>query len=264
MIKTMLNGKRGKVPVILLVVFFTLLLASGCSSQKSQQPAKDKQDLKLFVAAGMKKPMDAVIEKFQAEKGVKVTPNYGSSGGLWAQIREGQPCDLFYTADWIYIEKAQGEGKLAEAKKFLNDNLVLVVSKSGEEKVKTIQDLAKPGVSFVIADPQAPVGVYSENALKNLGFWEKVSANLKARPSTVNQVAIMVKEDQVDAGLIFSSVANGNQLKAVQAIDQKSSGEIVFGVGMIKGGNEQLAGEFMEFAFKHVDEFSKYGWKPYE
>ncbi|MGB9792251.1 MAG: substrate-binding domain-containing protein [Thermacetogeniaceae bacterium] len=68
-----------------------------------------------------------------------------------------------------------------------------------------------------------------------MGLWDKVRQNLKARPSTVNQVAIMVKEDQVDAGLIYSSVAKGNGLEVVQAFDERLTGEIIFGAAVIKG-----------------------------
>ncbi len=259
----MLINKRksiANVLVIMMVMILLLPVASGCSPKENGNDGP----LQVFVAAGMKKPMDVVIEKFQAEKGVKVVPNYASSGGLWAQIREGQPCDLYYSADWMYIEMAQQEDKLTEAKEFLSDCLVLVVSETGDGKVNTMDDLAKPGVTFAMGDPQAPVGMYAETALRNLGLWDKVSDTLKAMPSTVNQVAIMVKEDQVDAGLIYSSVANGNGLKIVQRLDEEVTGEIIFGVGVIKGGNEELAREFKDFAFEHVDEFCSYGWEPYE
>ncbi|MGB9825763.1 MAG: molybdate ABC transporter substrate-binding protein [Desulfofundulus sp.] len=98
--------------------------------------------MKLYVAAGMKKPMDTVIKKFEEQTGAKVVVNYGASGQLWTQIREGQPCDLFYSADWIYIEKAQKERKAAESKKFLKDKLVLVVSKSGKAKYSINRDMS--------------------------------------------------------------------------------------------------------------------------
>ena len=253
------NSKRNLYCLFIVSVLITLISGASVYASSSEQ-----KTLTLFVAAGMKKPMDAVIEKYKTEKGVEAIPNYGSSGQLWAQIRQGQPCDVYFSADWIYIEKAQSEDKLTQAKKFLSDNIVLVIAPSAAEKVKSLKDLTRTDVTFALGDAQAPVGLYAEKGLKSLGLWEKAAGSLRARPSTVNQVAIMVKEDQVDAGLIFSSVANGNKLKIIEVMDQKDTGEIVFGVGLVKGGNESLSRDFMDYAFKNINEFTKYGWKPYE
>lgn len=265
--------------LFLIMLLACSLMVMGCSSEQPKSPSGsekegtatgndlqrfDGQQLNLFVAAGMKKPMDEVIAAFQKASGATVRVNYGPSGGLFAQIEQNQPCDLYYSADWIYIEKVEEAGKLEKSLKFLKDNLVLVVSSGGQAKVKNVQDLTKPEVSLVIADQQAPVGVYAENALRALGLMDKLGDNIKARPSTVNQIAIMVKENQVDAGLIFSSVANANGLEPVETIDEKYSGEIVFGAAVIKGGNTELAEAFMNFARENASVFEKYGWRAYE
>lgn len=250
--------------MVILGLFAGLaIISSGCGNKASDEPKK----LNLFVCAGMKKPMDVVIEKFKQETGNEVIVNYGPSGGLYAQIKEGQPCDLYYSADYLYIEKLQNEDqKLAEGKKFMKDNVVLVVSKQGKEKVKSVNDLVKKGVVLAVADPKAPIGVYSENALKKMGLWDQINAsgNLKARPSTVNQIAIMVKNDEVDAGLIFSSVANGNGLEPVEVLSDTLTGEIIFSAGIIKGGNTKLADDFYNTSVKYAEEFTKYGWRVYE
>lgn len=267
---------------LILVLVTGTLLTTGCSSRQSEEPQISEsveteaseveevvendlqrfkgQDLNLYVAAGMKIPMDEVISAFQKESGVIVKVNYGPSGGLYTQIQQNQPCDLYYSADWLYIEKIEEIGKLEESQKFLKDNLVLVVSSGGKDKVKSMQDLTKEDVSIVIADVQAPVGVYSENALNSLELMDKLGDNIKARPSTVNQVAIMVKENQVDAGLVLSTVASGNELEIVEVIDDKHTGEMIFGTAIIKGGNTELAKAFRDFANENVEIFEKYGW----
>jgi len=270
----MKNSKRMRKCVglfLVLALFMSLSVISGCSSKESEnnavQPEKkafEGQTLNLFVAAGLQKPMDEAISSFKKETGAEVAVNYGSSGELYAQIDQGQPCDLYYSADWMYIDKLKKSGKLAEGQKFLKDNVVLIVSETGKSKISTINDLAKPGVTLVIADPQAPVGMYSKNALTNLGLWDKVSPNIKAMPSTVNQVVIMVKKDQVDAGLVYSSVARANGLQPTEVIDEKYTGEIIFGSAIIKGGQTELAKAFAQYVLKNISIFTQYGWKPYE
>ncbi len=251
-------------PALLVVLLLTLAVNSIVTYAAEDLSQFKGQQLRLFVAAGMKKPMDETIAAFEKASGARVLPNYGPSGGLFAQIELNQPCDLYFTADWLYVEKLEASGKLERARKFLSDNIVLVVSSGGKSKVQKVEDLIKPNVSLVICDQQAPVGIYAENGLRSLGLFDKLGDNIKARPSTVNQVAIMVKENQVDAGLIFSSVANGNGLEPVDVIDTKHTGEIVFATAIIKGGKTALAEAFENFAFKNAANFAKYGWVPYE
>jgi molybdate transport system substrate-binding protein len=164
------------------------------------------------------------------------------------------------------IEKLEQKEMLAQKKKFLKDFIVLVVSKTGENKVRSLNDLTKDGIVLSIADPRAPVGRYAEKGLQNSGLFDTIVAkgNIKAKPSTVNQLAILVQKDQVDAGLIFQSVANMYGLPPIDSMGTDLTGEIVFGIGVIKGGNEALANKFMEFAVQNVAEFVSYGWQPYE
>ncbi len=221
------------------------------------------QILNLYVAASLKKPMDEVIKEFKTHyPNIEIRVNYGPSGGLYAQILQGQPCDLYFSADWMYVKKLENQGMLTKGLKFLSNKLVLVVSKTGKNKIKSVKDLIKPGIALAVADLRAPVGVYTLRALKRLGLWRKILdlGNLKARPCTVNQVAIMVKEDEVDAGFVYKSVAYAYGLKPIQILPETLTGKILYGVGFIKNGNIKLAKMFYNFLNKHIKIFYKYGW----
>jgi len=154
--------------VIIVTALALVIIGGGCGSQAEQ--------LDLFVAAGLKKPMDEVIAIFQEETGIEVIPNYGPSGGLYTQIEEDQPCDLYFSADWVYIEKLEEVDRVAKSEKFLLDHEVLVVSETGREKVSCVEDLLKPGVVVGICEPTAPGGFYAETALKNMGLWDELVA----------------------------------------------------------------------------------------
>ena len=243
---------------LLLIVGF-LLLSAGCSEE-------EEAPLNLYAAAGLKKPMDVVIAKYTNTTGVTVIPNYGPSGGLYTQISQGQPCDLYYSADYNLIEKLQAEGKVAEADKFMKEFVVMTVSKTGQEKgITTAANLTGKDIVVAVADPSAPVGVYSENVLKNLGLWDQLNAmgNIKTRPSTVNQVALMVQSDEVDAGFTYSSTAQLYNLTVAEKYGYDLSEEIVFGDAIIKGGNEAGAETFRDFVRQNSEEFTKYGWELY-
>lgn len=258
--------KMKKLLSLILVLCVSMSVLAGCGSQQAaSEEVEDRQpqEWNLYVAAGMKKPMDVVVAAFQEKTGDTINVNYSSSGALFSQIEQGQPCDLYYTADWIYVDKMEEAGLAASSTKFLSDNIVMVVSEDAKDKVATIEDLATADVTVTICDPSAPVGAYAENGLVSMGLWDSVKDKVVARPSTVNQAAIMVLQNEVDVALIFSSVANSNELAIVDTMDQSDSGEIIFGTVTVEGGNTAVADEFVAFAQDYVSEFEQYGWKAY-
>lgn len=243
---------------VLAIVYLATVPFSASSVRAEEQP------FHIYAGAGLKKALDPIVAKFQ---GPGVTPlvNYGPSGGLYAQIAQGQPCDIYFSADWRYIVKLEEEGRLVEGTKFITDEMVLVVSETGASKVKSVTDVKTKGVVLAVADPRAPVGRYAEQGLKKLGIWDDIltAGTLKARPTTVNQVAILVRGDEVDAGFTYRSVAKMYGLEPVDVLADVG-GEIVFGVAIVEGGDIQLARKFLALAKENMGEFTQFGWRPYE
>jgi len=105
----------------------------------------------------LKKALDVVIDKFEKTYKVDIVPNYGPSGGFYTQITLGQPFDIYFSADFRFIDKLEKDGLLAEGKKFISDFVVVIVSATGAKKIKSFDDLDNDGVVLSIADPRAPV-----------------------------------------------------------------------------------------------------------
>ncbi len=73
---------------------------------------------------------------------------------------------FIFLADWLYVDKLKSDDMLKTSQKFLEDVVVLIVSEKGKNKVQKVDDLLKPNVVVGVADPKAPIGVYTETALK--------------------------------------------------------------------------------------------------
>lgn len=219
--------------------------------------------LNAFVAGVLEKPMESINALFQKAHGIAVAPNYGASGWFYELIKKDHPCDVFFPGDWFYAEKLQDEGRLLTATRFLKTSAVLVVSETGQQKVRSANDLANEGTTLAIANPGAPIGVYSARALKRMGLWDTILSrgNLKARPSAVNGVANMVKTNQVDAGIVFKPVAIAFGLREVQTLPKDLTGDIVFGACTLRGRNEGWSKRFTDFAREHVKAFVEHGWE---
>ena len=255
------NARPREFVCVIFIIMLTITFFSGCTGEQQEQ-----KKVIVYSGAGLKKPLDTIAEQYQKEKDVNVTINYGGSGGLYAQIEQGQPADLFFSADWKFIAMLINESKVAESKKFLKEYVVLVTSKTGDQKgVVSAQNITDDNIVVVVADPSAPIGSYTEKVLKKLDVWNLTNqkGNIKARPGTVNQVALMVQSDEADAGFIFSSTANLYGLTVREKYPQTLSGEIIFGFAVMKGQNEAVAKDFMNYIVAHQSEFTQYGWEPY-
>ena len=70
-------------------------------------------EIKVAAAADLTFVFKDVAAQFENQTGSKIKLTYGSSGNFFAQIQNGAPFDLFFSADIGYPEKLEAAG-LAE------------------------------------------------------------------------------------------------------------------------------------------------------
>ena len=85
-----------KLSLLLLLAAFAVLPGSPLLAAKSGHLSK----LTIAAAANLTDAFTAIANQFQTETGIKVTLNFGATGNLAAQIRDGAPFDLFAAAMW--------------------------------------------------------------------------------------------------------------------------------------------------------------------
>ena len=74
-------------------------------------PDKVRADEKILIAAAsdLNFAMNKICHDFEkAHPGVKVEVSYGSSGNFYAQIKQGAPYDIFFSADASYPVRLEG------------------------------------------------------------------------------------------------------------------------------------------------------------
>ena len=102
-----------KLGLLLLLAAFAVLPGSPLLAAKSSHPSK----LTIAAAANLTDAFTAIANQFQTETGIKVTLNFGATGNLAAQIRDGAPFDLFAAADVVTVDALIQDGFiLAESK----------------------------------------------------------------------------------------------------------------------------------------------------
>ena len=96
-----------KLGVLLLLAAFAVLPGSPLLSAQSSHPAKK---LTIAAAANLTDAFTTIAKQFQTETGIKVTLNFGATGNLAAQIRDGAPFDLFVAADVVTVDSLIQDG----------------------------------------------------------------------------------------------------------------------------------------------------------
>jgi len=168
----------------------------------------------VAAAADLKFAMEEIVAAFrQANPADEVEVIYGSSGKFHAQIRNGAPYDLFFSADILYPRELVQAGLAAsEVIPYARGRIVLWSATLQADKL-TLATLADPGITRVaIANPRhAPYGRRAEEALRAAGLWETVRPKL-VYGENIAQTAQFVQSGSAQVGIIALALALNPQL----------------------------------------------------
>ncbi len=217
-------------------------------------PAKLGGSLTVFAASSLTDAFNEIGQGLQQRAGVKVTFNYGASSTLATQLAQGAPADVFASADQPNMDKAKQAGVIDGADQlFARNRLVVIVPKANPAKIQTLQDLAKPGINFVLTDPSVPIGNYARQALAKMaqdpafgaGFDQKVLANLKSQEANVRAVVGKVQLGEADAAITYATDVTPDAAKDVQAIAIPDQFNVVatYPIAVVKGSQNRTAAQ---------------------
>ena len=169
---------------------------------------------------------------------IDARPRYGFAGSdtLAAQIAQGAPADVFVAASPKYPEQLYEQGLVQKPIPFATNTLVLVVPRSNPAGIRTVDDLAKPGVKVVIGDPSVPVGAYTRTVLANLGISAPVMKNVVSQETDVRSVLAKVALGEADAGFVYVTDARTvkGKVKAI-ALRESAQPHVVYEAAVVKG-----------------------------
>ncbi len=186
-----------------------LLVVGGCRSPGTS-PTRPIE-VQVAAAADLRYAFEALRERFEATHPViRLKISYGSSGQFFAQLRNGAPFDLYFSADADYPRRLIAEGLAVDSSFFLYavGQLVVWVPLDSPLALDSWDELGGPAVRrLALANPRhAPYGRTAVAALQSLGLYERVRARL-VLGENVAQAAQFAVSGAADAGIIALSLA---------------------------------------------------------
>ncbi|MBN1160378.1 MAG: molybdate ABC transporter substrate-binding protein [Dehalococcoidales bacterium] len=158
--------------------------------------------LAAFVGSASKPAMEEAAAAFEKETGIKVYLNFGGSGAMLSQMELSQSGDLYIPGSQDYIAKAERKGiiDIDSVVKIAYLIPVISVQLGNPKNIRTLADLARPGLEIGIGNPQSVcLGLYAIEIFEYNGLLEDISKNIAVNAESCSKTAVLISLQSVDA-----------------------------------------------------------------
>lgn len=254
--------------VLFLFVVALLGLASGIGCGK-KRPEGAQKELVVLCGSSFVKPTEQLCSQFTAETGVNVVTTVGGSEELLPLVKVGRKGDVLITHD-PYLDYVAQAGVLGEHIEVGFVAPVLAVQKGNPRGIKSMEDLARPGLKVAITDPQySTCGEMVFALLGKKGIKEAVMKNVENRLTKGHStLGNFLKTQAADAVIIWNGVAHtfSDSLEVIRTPYEYDRDVRVHIIGLSYSSRPQALKTFIEFArSKGPAIFAEHGYvKEYE
>jgi molybdate transport system substrate-binding protein len=236
----------------ILFRFLCILLVISCAAALV---IAQKKQIRVAAASDLQTVMPEIAAAYEASTGMHAELVFGSSGNLFAQIQNGAPFDLFFSADTEFPAKLIQNG-LAEPRSaviYAEGRLVLWLPPDAkcDPQTEKWNCLLKPEIAKVaIANPtHAPYGRAAVHALQSARVYEQVRPKL-VLGENISQAAQFAQSGNAQAGLLSYSQAQSATMRNGKRweIPQGSYPKIEQSVVVLKSAKDKSAvQDFVQF-----------------
>lgn len=163
--------------------------------------------------------------------------SFGGSDELAAQLRQGARPDVYAAADTELPRALHAEGLVEAPVTFAANRLVVAVP--ADSGVRSLADLAEPGVAIAAGAPSVPIGAYTRDLLRRLGGATAagILANVRSEEPDVAGVVGKVARGAADAGFVYATDvrASGGALRAVE-LPPRLRPAVAYAAAVVRGG----------------------------
>ena len=191
------------------------ILTASLAAPRAQGPAS----LMVAAASDLQTALPALTAAFERKTGIKPSVTYGSSGNFFAQIQNGAPYDVFFSADADYPRRLASSGHVDPATVYDYATGRLVVWTRADSQVdvsRGLQTLRDSRIKRIaIANPAAaPYGRAAVAALKSEKLYDALEKKL-VFGENVSQAAQLAESGNADVAMIGHGLALDQRLKSV-------------------------------------------------
>ncbi len=231
--------------LVLAVVFLAGFSGRFCAAQ----------EITVAAASDLQFAFHDVGQRFEKATGKQVKLIFGSSGNFFAQLQNGAPFDVFFSADIDYPRRLETAGLAEPGTLYSYARGKIVLWAPPQSKLdlgRGLRVLLDPGIQKVaIANPaHAPYGRAAVAALRHEDLYGQVSPKF-VLGENVSQTAAFVVSGSADVGILALSLALAPSMKdkgRYVEIPAEDYPAIEQGAVILKSSpHKDIARQFVEF-----------------
>ena len=221
-----------------------ILLCFGCRDEEPK--------LVLYCGAGIRPPVEELVEQFRDLHGVTVECYFAGSEELLGRIKTAAEGDLYLPGDVYYVELADRQQMIRSKRNVCYFVPVILVQRGNPKDIQTLADLLRPEIELGLGDPRVcAIGRKSLEVFQKNGFSEeKVLRNTEYHAKTVSHLGTHVQEGSLDATIVWDAMAKYFEAKTVEIPIVPPQQNIIstVAVGVLRYSEQpQMAEEFVDF-----------------
>ena len=207
----------------------------------SAAPYAAADDTTVAVAANFKAAMERLVAGFEQDSDHTVAVAYGSSGKLYAQIRQGAPFDAFLSADTAKPDALVEDQRVVAGSRFTYAVGQLVLWSRDEPRIPGPVWLKDGDYGrLALANPRfAPYGAAAEQTLGRLGLLD--SRSRWVRGENIAQTYQFVATGNAEAGFVARSQLGAQLPSSVWIVPPELHDPITQDLVLLKRGAENRA-----------------------
>ena len=194
-------------------MFAALLLMGVVDAAFGQQKV-----LHVAAASDLTPVMPVLAAAYEHATGVKVVASFGSSATLEQQLENGDPQDVFLSADFVHPEQLVAAGLTVEKTPvvYAHGVLVLWARKDSPAQPLSLDSLTKAGVVKIAVanDLHAPYGVAAMRAIASLNLTDRLKGKLVVAEN-IAQTAQFVESGNAQVGFVSLTIASSPHFREV-------------------------------------------------
>ncbi|QEG24933.1 substrate-binding domain-containing protein [Mariniblastus fucicola] len=216
-------ARTGSVSRLMLFVIGSILsvaalgvAALNLRPEAARSDRVSSQTVRVYCAAGVAKPVEKAIEKYNSQFGGNVEiVRTGGSGELAGQVKTEfetgvkAAADLYLSADDVLLEKAHDDGVIAERFPVAEQRPVIAVRADESRDLSSLQKLiSTDDIKYGLASDRAAVGKIVRKIAQREGVLDDLETRKTTDAENVMTLAQALATGSLDAAIIWDTTVN--------------------------------------------------------